>query len=78
LFGALKSFCFPDNQHKGQCRQGTYPRMRHQEPRLRALLGYLLDRQESSKAVGQLYNAWAISAESIALRSLTRSNSLAT
>jgi hypothetical protein len=44
LFAALKSFCVPDNQHEGQCRQGTYSGMRHQEPRLRGLLGFLLDR----------------------------------
>src|SRR6516165_12208626 len=40
LFGATKTLWCPDDQHKGQCCEGTHPRMRHQSQRFRSLLGF--------------------------------------
>jgi hypothetical protein len=44
LLATLKPIGLADDQHKGQCGQGTDSRVRHQSPRLRTLLGLLLDR----------------------------------
>jgi len=43
-FAAAKALGVADDQHEGQCGQGTDSGMRHQSLRLRALLDFLLDR----------------------------------
>ena len=52
LLATLKTIRSPDDQHEGQCRQWTYPRMRHQALRLRTFLRFLLDRLRQMRDPG--------------------------
>src|SRR5215469_15758074 len=52
LLPTLKAFCFPDDQHKRQCGEGTHTGMSRQSLRLRALFHFLLYR------LAQLGDGW--------------------